>query len=166
MWKSRRVRHTLGGMPAKSDPVTQAQYDLLSDFRHQMRLFARFSEEAARAAGLTPAQHQALLAIKGAGSVRPMSIGDFAERLCVRHHSAVGLVDRLIRAKYLRRVPDATDRRRIHVLLTARGERILAKLSASHRDELRRIGPHVQDLLTRLRSDARSPLQRRSREQR
>jgi DNA-binding MarR family transcriptional regulator len=143
-------------MPSKPDPVTRAQYDLLADFRHQMRLFARFSEEAARAAGLTPAQHQALLAVKGAESHSPMSIGDLAERLCVRHHSAVGLVDRLIRGKLLRRVPDVTDRRRIHLVLTARGERVLARLSAAHRDELRRIGPHVEDLLARLRSDGKA----------
>ena len=153
-------------MPAQTASVTRAQYDLLSDFRYQMRLFARFSEEAAGAAGLTPAQHQALLAIKGAESSGPMSIGDLAERLCVRHHSAVGLVDRLIRGKYLRRVPDATDRRRIHLLPTSRAERILARLSAAHLDELRRVGPHLEVLLARLRAVPRTEAGPRSRKQR
>jgi DNA-binding MarR family transcriptional regulator len=129
-----------------------------------MRLFTAFSEEAARAAGLTPVQHQALLAIKGGESDGSVSVGDLAQRLCVRHHSAVGLVDRLIRAKLLRRTTDTADRRRVHLVLTARGEKILSGLSAAHRDELRRIGPHFEDLLARLRTRASARLSSRIRQ--
>jgi DNA-binding MarR family transcriptional regulator len=131
--------------------MSQAQYELLSELRYSLRLFAGFSEAAAKAAGITPTQHQALLAIKAFGASGLASIGDLAERLCIRHHSAVGLVDRLMSAGFVRRAQDAADRRRVRVVLSARGERTLEKLSIAHRDELRRIGPQVEALLERLR---------------
>jgi DNA-binding MarR family transcriptional regulator len=129
--------------------VTQAQYRLLADLRHSLRQFAAFSEDAAHAVGLTPVQHQALLAIKGFRG--PISVGDLAGRLIIRHHSAVGLVDRLIKQGHVRRAADTQDRRRVHLSLTPRGEALLARLSASHRDELRRIGPQIETVLGRLR---------------
>jgi DNA-binding MarR family transcriptional regulator len=131
-------------------PISRADYALLAELRYSLRLFASFSEQAARAAGVSPAQHQALLAIKGFGQRAPLSIGELAERLMIRHHSAVGLVQRLIARDYVRRLPDPGDKRRVRLALRARGERVLARLSAAHRGELRRIGPQIEGLLEQL----------------
>jgi DNA-binding MarR family transcriptional regulator len=143
--------------------VTQTQYELLSDLRHALRRFIAFSEDAAQSIGLTPAQHQALLAIKGFRGA--ISVGDLAKRLIIRHHSAVGLVDRLIEQGHVRRAGDTNDRRRVNLSLTPRGEALLARLSAAHRDELRRIGPDIEALLARLRTEpegtARGAMRRR-----
>ena len=122
-------------------------YRNLAEFRAALRRFLMFSEEAARAAGLSAQQHQALLAIKGfAGDGLP-SIGDLATQLCVRHHSAVGLVDRLEKTGYLRRDRDKTDRRRATLALTASGEKLLSKLSAAHRRELKLLKPSLEKVL-------------------
>ena len=91
---------------------------------------------AAREAGLTPAQHQALLAIKGMPG--PVTVGTLAGWLGVRHHSAVGLVDRLAALKLVARRPDPADRRRVRLALTPRADAKLATLSQIHRAELRR----------------------------
>lgn len=109
-----------------------------------------FSEEAAREAGLAPRQHQALLAIKGFPGSGEVTVGDLAERLAIRHHSAVGLVDRLEASGYLKRANDAADKRRIILMLTKKGENALAALTAAHRDELRRLTPLLKPLLARL----------------
>ena len=88
-----------------NDPRSpKIHYELLAELRHALRRFQRFSQEAARAAGLTPQQHQALLAIKGFPGRDYVSIGELAERMQLRHHSAVGLVDRLARRRLVRRV--------------------------------------------------------------
>jgi DNA-binding MarR family transcriptional regulator len=142
---------TFGRMSARQERpmrLTQADYEMLADLRHALRQFAAFSEEAADAVGLTPVQHQALLAIRG--SKAPPSIGDLASRLIVRHHSAVGLVDRLIEHGLVRRTTDTADRRRVELSLTARGDAVLARLSVAHRDELTRLGPRIRTLLDRL----------------
>jgi DNA-binding MarR family transcriptional regulator len=115
-----------------------------------MRQFLRFSEEAAIGAGLTPQQHQVLLAIKGFPGRDRVTIGELAERLQVRHHSAVGLADRLVSERLVRRKRDTQDRRRVQLLLTARGEAVLERLSAAHREQLRRIGPQIRLFLERL----------------
>jgi DNA-binding MarR family transcriptional regulator len=128
-------------------PLSKTHYERLAAFRHALRRFQRFSEEAARAAGLAPQQHQALLAIKGSPGRDYASVGEVAERLQLRHHSAVGLVDRLVRRQLVRRSPSAEDRRRQEVRLTARGEALLARLSAAHVQELRQLGPELQRLL-------------------
>lgn len=141
-------------MTASRSKVTLADYRLLAELRYSLRLFASFSEEAAKSVGLHSTQHQALLAIKGFPGPGPASVGELAERLCVRHHSAVELVDRLIDEGYVRRTPDPADRRRVLLSLTARGEKILERLSLAHRDELTRIGPHIESLLERLRARA------------
>ncbi len=140
----------LYGVPPRSN-VTQAEYELLAELRRSLRTFLAFSEAAARRAGVTPAQHQALLAIRAARRSEPLSIRDLASRLCVKHHSAVELVDRLIARGLARRVPDAADRRRVRLAASARGEGVLERLSAAHRDELRRVGPEIEALLERLR---------------
>jgi DNA-binding MarR family transcriptional regulator len=130
--------------------LTRRDYETLAEFRYLLRRFTAFSEQAARAARLAPQQHQALLAVKGYPGGRAASIGDLAERLGIRHHSAVGLVDRLVSRGYLLRHEDRRDRRRAFLSLTASGERALAGLSAAHRRELRRVAPLLKSLLRRL----------------
>ena len=133
--------------------VTQQDYEALAAFRHAMRRFLAFSEAAARAAGLTAQQHQAILAIKGQGPDAPMSVGDLADHLVIRHHSAVELVDRLAGAGLVRRAEDAGDRRRVGLRLTEKAEAVLMGLSATHLGELRRSRALLANLLARL--DAR-----------
>lgn len=127
--------------------LAKAQYEALAEFRYALRKFLRFSEEAAQAAGLTPQQHQAMLAIKGFPGRDQITIGELAERLQIKHHSTVGLADRLVLEKYARRVPDKKDHRQVHLALTPRGEALLEKLSAAHQEQLRRIGPELSHLL-------------------
>src|SRR5262249_27012707 len=114
----------------------KADYETLAAFRYALRRFLRFTEEGARAAGLTPQQHQLLLAIKGRPGRSWTSIGELAEALQLRHHTAVGLVDRCEESRLIRRVVDPSDRRLVRVLLTPRGERILERLSSRNRREL------------------------------
>jgi DNA-binding MarR family transcriptional regulator len=125
--------------------LCDSDYEALAGFRHALRGFLQFSETAAQAAGLTPQQHQAMLAIRAAPG-RRMTVGDLAERLMLRPHSTTGLVDRMMEAALLLRVPDAADRRKVHLMLTPQAEATLAELSATHRAELARIRP----LLTRI----------------
>src|SRR5262249_25413670 len=123
-------------------------YRLLAEFRHLLRGFLAFSEAAAKRAGLTPQQHQALLALKGfEGSP---TVGQLAQTLLLKHHSAVGLADRLARAGLLARASDPDDRRRVTLRLTAKAERVLERLSATHQDELRRLAPTLREILARV----------------
>ncbi len=129
-------------------------FRLLADFRYALRRFLHFSEAAARQAGLTPQQHQALLAIKGfPGGAEPM-VGEVAERLGVRHHSAVELAQRLEEAGLLARVHDQQDRRRVHLRLTEEAEERLARLSQSHLHELRHLRPVLAELLSAISEEA------------
>jgi DNA-binding MarR family transcriptional regulator len=136
-------------MPVKTK-ITKEHYETLAEFRYALRKFLRFSEDAARSAGLTPRHHQAILAIKGFPGRDQVSIGELAERLQIKHHSAVGLVDRLVAEKFVRRVHDENDRRQVNLTLTRQGEAVLEKLSAMHREELKRIAIELNRLLTRL----------------
>jgi DNA-binding MarR family transcriptional regulator len=131
--------------------ISKAEYESLAEFRYALRLFLRFSEEAAQRAGLTPQQHQALLAIKGFPKRDHVTVGELAERLQLRHHSAVGLVDRLVAARLVVRRPDTADRRQVYLALTPRGTAVLQRLSAAHREELRRVAPQIESILERLR---------------
>jgi len=140
-------------MPARSSKLDPAHYELLAEWRYALRQFLCFSERAARAAGITPQQHQAMLAVKGFPARDGLTIGALAERLQIRPHSAVGLADRLVREKFARRVPGRKDRRQVHLTLTARGEAVLEKLSAAHREQLRRLGPQMNRLLEALRGN-------------
>ena len=131
--------------------VTRTEYETLADLRYSLRQFLRFSEEEAHEAGITPQQHQALLAIKGFPEDRAITVGELAERLQVRHHSAVGLVDRLVAGGAVVRKDGVADRRQVSLALTERGEKTLEKLSAAHKEQLRRVGPQIEVLLKRLR---------------
>jgi DNA-binding MarR family transcriptional regulator len=116
--------------------LSTGDYEQLLRFRTGLRRFLRWSEAAATAAGLTPAQHQLLLAIRGhAGRAEP-TIGDVADALLLRHHSAVGLVDRAEAAGLVRRHVDRDDARVVRLTLTAAGSRRLANLTDAHLDEL------------------------------
>lgn len=138
----------MGGFPQK---ISKQHYEMLADLRYALRQFLRFSEEAAHRAGLAPQQHQAMLAIKGFPGRDEITIGEMAERLQIRPHSAVGLANRLVAERYVRRVPGKDDRRQVYLRLTARGESVLERLSATHREQLRRIGPRINRLLESLR---------------
>ena len=138
-------------MPARRPSVTQKEYEALAALRYALRQFLRFSEEAAVAAGLTPQQHQALLTMKGFPGRERITIGELAERLQLRHHSAVGLANRLVTHRLAARERDVRDRRQVHLVLTARGEEILEKLSAAHTEQLRRVGPQISLFLEQLR---------------
>lgn len=131
-------------MPQRLD---QHDYRRLAEFRYLLRCFLEFSEAAALDAGLTSRQHQALLALKGVPEAAAPTIGYLAERLRVRHHSAVELTDRLVEAGLITREHDADDRRRVRLKLTKAAEARLAKLSASHLDELHRLRPALLQIL-------------------
>lgn len=126
---------------------TAAQYRLLAGWRHELRRFLAFSQEAARAAGLSPQHYQALLALKGAVEGQRLSVGELAGQLQLRHHSAVGLVDRLAGRGLVRRRESAVDGRRVELVLTAQGERLIARMAAIHLRELRLLGPEMRRLL-------------------
>lgn len=143
-----------------TEDVSPRQFRALSDFRYQIRKFLHFSEEAARSHGLRPQQHQLLLAVKGFdGEGQGPTIGYLAERLQVRHHSAVELVDRLETHGMVRRHAAEHDRRQVTVTLSDSGERMLRDLAAQHIAEILHIGPGLVAALQQViesESDARS----------
>lgn len=130
--------------------LAKEDYATLAEFRYLLRQFSAFSEGAARAAGLTAQQHQALLAIKGFPGREAATIGELAERLNLKHHSVVGLVDRLAGHGLIHREPDKTDRRRVMIVLTTKAETLLLGLTLAHRDELRRLAPLLRAILEKV----------------
>src|ERR1039458_7840560 len=129
-------------MPDSTD-LSQWEYQKLADFRYQVRRFLRLSEEAAREEGLEVQQHQFLLAIRAHTGDSAPTVGELADRLLIRHHSAVGLADRLA----ARGVVGERDRRQVHVQLTETGGEILTRLSWLHREELQHSGPQLLEAL-------------------
>lgn len=146
MVKKQSSSPPVGRRPASL--LSRADYETLSEFRYLIRRFLEFSQDAAREVGLTPRQHQALLAIKGFKGAGPATVGDLAERLRIRHHSAAGLVDRLADADLVSRAHDPDDQRRVMLHLTTRAEALLAALSAVHLDDLEKMRPILGDLLS------------------
>jgi DNA-binding MarR family transcriptional regulator len=133
--------------PADHAISDSVDYEALARLRYELRKFQAFSSAAATKAGLTPQQHQALLIIRGFSSPDPVSIGDLARYLLVRHHTAVELVDRMTKLELISRVVDDTDARRVLVKLTREGEKRLQKLSEIHLKELQAIGPTLAGML-------------------
>lgn len=134
-------------MTPRPTQITPAHYQSLAALRYSLRRFLQFSQQAARKAGLPPQQHQALLAIKGSPGRDFVSVSELAEHLQVKHHSAVGLVDRLGRRGLVRRSASSSDRRQVEIRLTARGNAMVRQLSTAHLEELRRIKPELRRLL-------------------
>lgn len=128
----------------------EPDYRALSDFRYSIRRFLRFSSEAAAEAGLEPQQHQLMLAIKAMDGEGPATVGALADRLLIRHHSCVGLIDRLLKKGYVERQRDEKDRRRVIVTLTPAGEQVLHDLSVHHRAAIERAAPALVNVLNAL----------------
>jgi Transcriptional regulators len=124
------------------------EYAALADFRATLRQFLAFSEGEAKEVGLTPQQHQALLAIRAA-KPGEATIGFVANRLILQPHSASGLIRRLEELEMLERVPCEDDQRKTLLQLTAKAEALLESLSTVHLEELRRLKPLLIDLITR-----------------
>lgn len=127
---------------------TPEDFEHLLAFRVSLRRFQHWSEEQARAAGLTHAQHQLLVAVKGHPGDLPPAVGELADYLLLRHHSTVELLDRAEAAGLVRRGPDADDARVVRVMLTAKGDRLVTELTKSHLLELYKLAA-VLDELTR-----------------
>jgi DNA-binding MarR family transcriptional regulator len=123
-----------------------AEYQRLLELRTGLRRFMHWSEERAEVAGLTGSQHQLLLVIRGHADPRGPTVGEVASYLVLRHHSAVGLVDRAARAGLVERLPDEEDHRVVRLGLSARGAEILLELSAQHLEELERLAPRMRAL--------------------
>lgn len=129
--------------------LSDADYAVLADFRHALRQFLAFSESRAAAFGLTPQQHQALLAIRASAS-GTATIGYVAARLILKPHSASGLIDRLEALGLISRRVSSDDRRQALLDLTDKAKSLLADLSATHQEEIRRLRPMLVDLLGRI----------------
>lgn len=136
--------------PAAASERAEVDYRALAEFRHQVRRFTVFSEQQARAAGLEPQQHQLLLAIKGLPEGLRPTISELAQRLALKHHTVVGLVDRLALAGMVERTRNELDQREILLGITVRGQRVLRVLSLAHEAELRSAGPALVRSLNRI----------------
>jgi len=126
-------------------PTREPDYRRLHAFRTTLRAFLRWSENSAREVGLTPAQHQLLLAVMGS-EVQPPTIADLAQDLMLRHHSAGELINRAEAAGLVQRVADDADRRHTRIKVTANGQRVLRKLAEQHLMEIRRLAPIIDML--------------------
>lgn len=124
---------------AGSPPLTKQDFEALARFRFGIRRYLRFSEETVRDHGLAPQQYVLLLALKGFPDRDWATVRELADRLQLRHHSVVELVDRVQKQGLVERATHPDDGRAVRVLLTADGEALLGRLSALHRDELRRM---------------------------
>jgi DNA-binding MarR family transcriptional regulator len=132
-----------GGGQLKSSRVTLTDQRALAAFRYELRCFLAFSEQAARAAGVEPQQHQLLLAVGGLPAGARPNIRTLAERLCVQHHTTVALVDKLELRDLVRRERSTEDKREVLVRLTPAGTELLQQLSRQHRKQLQSVGPEM-----------------------
>ena len=137
----------------KRAELTTQDYAQLASFRHALRGFLRFSEAAAEREGLTSQHYQAMLILRGWPEGQPMSINELSKQLMIKHNSAVGLVDRLASKDLVIREQSSVDRRKVELRLSARGRRVLRRLAAMHRGELRRIGPIMERFFADLARD-------------
>jgi DNA-binding MarR family transcriptional regulator len=129
--------------------LSDEDYQALAAFRAGLRRFLRFSEDAARGVGLTPQQHQVLVSIRGHVGADPPTVGDLAKALQIKHHSAGELVNRVVQRGYARREGSTVDNRRVHVLITPEGERVLLSLTTAHRQEHRQLEDVFRQLTDR-----------------
>jgi DNA-binding MarR family transcriptional regulator len=126
--------------------LSQADFNHLLELRTGLRRFLRWSEEQAKAAGLTPAKHQLLLAIRGHDDPSGPTVGEIADYLVLRHHSAVGLIDRAVADGLVRRNRDAQTKSVVRITLTPTGEERLDALSEAHLEELAHLAPTMRAL--------------------
>jgi DNA-binding MarR family transcriptional regulator len=130
--------------------LTLSDYQALAEFRYQIRRFLHFSEQVVNDAGLERGQYQLMLAIKGMpAEVRP-TIGELANRMQIRHHSAVELVNRLEAGGFVHRARAQKDRREVLLALTPKGEKVLGELALHHHDEIRSAAPELVAALRRI----------------
>ncbi len=142
--------------------LTRQDFERLLEFRVALRRFQRWSEDQARADGLTHVQHQLLVAIKGHPGDVPPTVGDLADYLLLRPHSTVELVDRAEAAGLAERIPDPDDGRVVRVGLTRAGDRVLQQLTRAHLDRLHELAAVLDELVTRHGRHAESPPKRPS----
>jgi DNA-binding MarR family transcriptional regulator len=138
-------------LAAVAPPLDPADYQSLGDFRRAIRDFLAFSEESAREQGVTAQQHQALLAIKAHVGLEPMSIGELADSLLIKNHSAVGLVGRLVERGLVRRSSSEADRRRVLLTLEPRGDEVLERISQANIAKLAVSAKSLRRVLSTLR---------------
>ena len=133
--------------------LDQHDYERLLAFRTGLRRFLSWSRQQAEAAGITPAQHQLLLAVRGHPDPRGPTVGEIAAYLMVRHHSAVELIDRAVAAGLVARRADSDDGRTVRIALTADGRERLERLAAAHLEELDRMTSQLHTLWAGLDTD-------------
>lgn len=131
-------------MSVRTPAMVKAEFVSRARFRHRLRLFERFTEEACADAGVTPAQYLVLLQVRGWPERDWATVGELAERLVLKPHTAAELVGRCEAAGLVRRARDAQDQRRVRVLLTARGRRIVERVAGSQHGELKVLLDHVR----------------------
>lgn len=131
---------------ARSPKLNDDDYRRLLEFRTAIRKFLKYSQVQAAKLGLTPAQHQLLLAIRGSRRAGGPTIGDVADRLLIKHHSAVELIDRAEAAGLVERRPDRDDQRVTRLALTRSGRSKLERISAANLTEIGRLGPELNDV--------------------
>jgi DNA-binding MarR family transcriptional regulator len=132
---------------ASASRAAVVDYETIARFRYELRRFLAFSEIEANRSGLTAQKYQALMAIRGFSTSARISIGDLARYMLIRHHTAVELVDRMVKLKIVSRGIDPSDGRRVLLELTAAGERRLRRLYRIHVQELRTMGPTLTKML-------------------
>ncbi len=123
-------------MSNNAEPLTKADYEALAAFRYALRYFVRFSEQGARSVGITPQQHQLMLAVRGQPGREWANVGEIAHFLQIQPHAAVGLINRCVQAGLVVRTPSQEDRRAVQVSLTEKGADLLAQLTQRNRGEL------------------------------
>ena len=134
--------------PPQRKPLTKTEFEALSEFRYQIRRFARFSEDIVQAEGITPLQYLLLLHVKGFPGRTFATVGELADRLQAKPHGVVALISRCEENWLVERRPSETDRRQVEIHLLPAGERVLAHLAELHRTELQSLGsvfsvPHI-----------------------
>ncbi|HUK41174.1 MAG TPA: MarR family transcriptional regulator [Candidatus Acidoferrales bacterium] len=144
-------------MEPKDKKPAAPNFKAMAELRYQIRRFLRFSENAARQAGIEPQQHQLLLAVKGLPEGSKPTVGVLAERMQLQHHSTVELIDRLVERGFLLRLRATDDRRQVLIKLTRDGEKFLQKLSLHHLHELQSVGPTFVKVLQSLIAKSRLP---------
>jgi DNA-binding MarR family transcriptional regulator len=127
-------------------PLTQEDFTHLLELRTGLRRFLRWSEQQAKAAGLTPAKHQLLLAVRGHPNPAGPTVGEIADYLVLRHHSAVGLIDRAVADGLVARNPDPVNKSVVRITLTPSGVAKLEELAEAHMDEIAHLAPTMRAL--------------------